>query len=38
MSTALAWRDTHDESPTMATHDKALALASGAAGSPVIGV
>lgn len=37
LSTALAWRDTHDEVLTVATHDKALALAARAVGLPVIG-
>jgi len=37
LSTAMAWRDAHDETLTMATHDKALALASRAVGLSVIG-
>lgn len=37
LSTAMAWRDAHDEPLTMATHDQALALASRAVGLPVIG-
>jgi len=37
LSTAMAWRDVHDERLTMATHDKALALASRAVGLSVIG-
>ncbi|MGH7583063.1 MAG: type II toxin-antitoxin system VapC family toxin [Gemmatimonadales bacterium] len=37
LSTAIAWRDAHDETLIMATHDKALALASRAVGLSVIG-
>jgi predicted nucleic acid-binding protein len=37
LSTAIAWRDAHEEALTMATHDKALALAARAIGLPVIG-
>lgn len=37
LSTAMAWRDAHDATLTMATHDKALALASRAVGLAVIG-
>ncbi|HEX9562828.1 MAG TPA: PIN domain-containing protein [Gemmatimonadaceae bacterium] len=38
LSTALAWRDAHSDTLTMATHDNALALASRAVGLTVIGV
>jgi predicted nucleic acid-binding protein len=37
LSTAMAWRDMHQQELTMATHDKALALASLAVGMTVIG-
>jgi predicted nucleic acid-binding protein len=37
LSTALAWRDAHDEALTMATHDKSLATAARAVGLAVIG-
>jgi predicted nucleic acid-binding protein len=38
LATAMVWRDTRRQELTMATHDKALALASRALGMEVIGV
>ncbi len=37
LATALLWRDTRGEDLTLATHDRALALAARASGLPVIG-
>lgn len=37
LSTAMAWRDSHDQPLTLATHDKTLALASRAVGLSVVG-
>ncbi len=37
LATAMAWRDAHDDTLIMATHDKALALGSRAVGLSVIG-
>jgi predicted nucleic acid-binding protein len=37
LSTAMAWRDAHDDALTMATHDKALAQASRTVGLTVRG-
>jgi predicted nucleic acid-binding protein len=38
LATAIAWRDSHNEPVTMATHDKSLATASRAVGLEVAGV
>ena len=38
LSTAVTWRDAHNADLTLATHDKALALAGRSVGLPVIGV
>ena len=38
LATALLWRDTRAEELTLATHDRALALAARASGLAVIGV
>jgi predicted nucleic acid-binding protein len=38
LSTALVWRETQDQDPVMATHDRALAIAARACGFRVLGV
>jgi prevent-host-death family protein len=37
-STAVTWRDAHNTALTLATHDKALALAARSVGLQVVGV
>lgn len=37
LATAIAWRDSRDESLTVATHDNALAMAARAVGLEVVG-
>jgi predicted nucleic acid-binding protein len=38
LATALLWRESQDETPTLATHDAALAIAARAHGLPAVGV
>ncbi len=38
LATAIAWRDSHSQPVTMATHDKALGTAARAVGLDVVGV